>query len=316
MAHSSFFHSYNRLLGYFHHISGIMKKRIPYREWRDGLLKLVPEKDRIGTDLLFIEKAEGFLPASDGPLIFDVTSAIFLLEGYTEISINMKQYHVQAPAIMIIMPDTVMQYVSASNDNKSFSVIMSSKFFMNIMNDSALQSSLHTQLHKEPVISLPQSDARVLLQYKDLLNNLLHSPIREYKMEAIRHLTLTLFYGYIVSRQIPGIPKTSSRADEIFKEFIALLQEDYSAHRDVSYYADKLYITPKYLSTAVKKASGKSPSDWINEYVAIAAKAMLSSSAQSIDEISLRLNFDSLSLFGKFFKRVTGLSPRAYRNNL
>lgn len=293
-----------------------MKKRIPYREWRDGLLKLVPEKDRIGTDLLFIENAEGFLPASDGPLIFDVTSAIFVLEGCTEISLNMKQYHVQAPAIMIIMPDVVMQYGSSTPDNKSFSIIMSPKFFMNIMNDSALQSSLYTQIHKEPVISIPPSDAHILSKYKDLLQGLLHSPICEHKMEAAQHLTLTLFYGYIISQQITETPKTNSRADEIFKKFLVLLREDYSTHRDVSYYADKLYITPKYLSTAVKKASGKSPSDWVDEYVATAAKAMLSSSTQSIDEISLRLNFDSLSLFGKFFKRVTGLSPRAYRNNL
>lgn len=66
----------------------------------------------------------------------------------------------------------------------------------------------------------------------------------------------------------------------------------------------------------MKEASGKSPQGWIDEYVVTAAKAMLSSSNQSIDEISLRLNFASLSLFGKFFKRVTGLSPRAYRNTL
>lgn len=75
-------------------------------------------------------------------------------------------------------------------------------------------------------------------------------------------------------------------------------------------------ISPKYLSMAVKEASGKTPLDWIEDYTISASKAMLSSSSDTIDSISLKLNFASQSLFGKFFKRVTGMSPRDYRKSL
>lgn len=293
-----------------------MKKRIPYREWREGLFEKVPMKNRVGTEFLFIESAEGLRPANDGPLIFDVTSAIFVTEGSTDISINMKMYHVQAPAIIVLLPDAVIQYGASCSDNKSFCLIMSPQFFVNMFNDSMLQTSLYTKIHNDPIISLPQSNAGILHMFKDLLTGLMGSPICEHKLETARHLTLALFYGYIISQQISDAPKAKSRADEIFKNFISLLREDYNSHREVAYYADRLCVTPKYLSSVVKEVSGKSPMDWIDEYVVTAAKAMLSSSNQSIDEISLRLNFASLSLFGKFFKRVTGLSPRAYRNTL
>ncbi len=293
-----------------------MKKRIPYREWREGLVEKVPQENRVGTEFLFIESAEGLRPANDGPLIFDVTSAIVITEGSTDISINMRKYHVQAPAIVVLLPDTVIQYGQSSSDNKSFCLIMSPQFFVNMFNDSVLQTTLYTKLHKDPVISFPQSDARILYMFKDLIAGLMSSPNCEHKLEAARHLTLALFYGYIISKQIEDSPKAKSRADEIFKNFLSLLRENYSSHREVSYYADKLCVTSKYLSSVVKEVSGKSPSDWVDEYVVTAAKAMLSSSNQSIDEISLRLNFASLALFGKFFKRVTGLSPRAYRNTL
>lgn len=293
-----------------------MKKRIPYREWREGLLEKVPRESRVGTEFLFIESAEGLRPANDGPLIFDVTSAIFITEGSTDISINMKTYHVQAPAIVVLLPDVVIQLREILVRHKSFCLIMSPQFFVNMFNDSVLQTTLYTKLHKDPVISFPRSDARILYMFKDLIAGLMGSLNCEHKLEAARHLTLALFFGYIISKQIADAPKAKSRTDEIFRDFLSMLREDYGSHREVSHYADRLCITPKYLSSAVKEASGKSPQDWIDEYVVTAAKAMLSSSNQSIDEISLRLNFASLSLFGKFFKRVTGLSPRAYRNTL
>lgn len=95
-----------------------------------------------------------------------------------------------------------------------------------------------------------------------------------------------------------------------------LNSREYKNHREVLWYADRMCITPKYLSMAVKEASGRTPLDWIEEYCVIAAKAMLSSTRMSIDDISVRLNFASQSLFGKFFKRVTGITPRDYRKSL
>ncbi|MBO5692528.1 MAG: helix-turn-helix transcriptional regulator [Tidjanibacter sp.] len=74
--------------------------------------------------------------------------------------------------------------------------------------------------------------------------------------------------------------------------------------------------TAKYLSKAIKEATGRSASDWIDEYVATESKALLYSTTKTIQQIASELHFDSQSLFGKYFKRVTGISPREYRTSI
>jgi len=86
-------------------------------------------------------------------------------------------------------------------------------------------------------------------------------------------------------------------------------------HRSVEFYADKLSLTPKYLTTVVRETSGKTAHDWIIEYVILSAKALLKSTNITIQEISDRLNFPSQSFFGKYFKQQTGMSPVEYRKN-
>lgn len=145
---------------------------------------------------------------------------------------------------MVLLPDVVIQYGEASSDNKSFCLIMSPQFFVNMFNDRVLQTTLYTKLHKDPVISFPRSDARILFTFKDLIVGLMRSPNCEYKLEAARHLMFALFYGYIISRQIADAPKAKSRTDEIFRNFLSILREDYGSHREVSYYADSSALRP------------------------------------------------------------------------
>ena len=89
----------------------------------------------------------------------------------------------------------------------------------------------------------------------------------------------------------------------------------YNKNRDVKFYADKLNISPKYLSNICKRVSGKSASIIINQYVIKSIKHSLIYTNKSIKEIALELNFENISFFGKYTKRVLGLSPKIYRLN-
>jgi AraC-like DNA-binding protein len=80
-------------------------------------------------------------------------------------------------------------------------------------------------------------------------------------------------------------------------------------------YADQLCLTPKYFSKVIKDNSGASASEWIDNYVILETKALLKSTNMTILQISDELNFPSQSFFGKYFKRVTGMSPKSYREN-
>lgn len=97
------------------------------------------------------------------------------------------------------------------------------------------------------------------------------------------------------------------------ERFMDLLEHHYQQHRDVKFYADKLSLTPKYLSKIIDEDTGMSATEWINSYVLLEAKALLKSTDLTIQQISLQLNFPSQSHFGKYFKNHTNLSPKEYR---
>ena len=80
----------------------------------------------------------------------------------------------------------------------------------------------------------------------------------------------------------------------------------------MAYYAGKMFLTPKHLSTVVKEVSGKTAGEWIDSLVILEAKALLKSSEQSIQEIADELHFANQSFFGKYFKHHTGMSPKEY----
>ena len=87
----------------------------------------------------------------------------------------------------------------------------------------------------------------------------------------------------------------------------------FEKERSVSFYANQLNITPKYLSEAVKEIMGKTAGELIDEAVIMQAKVLLKTPDLNIGQVATVLNFPDQSFFGKFFKKHVGLSPNQYR---
>lgn len=100
----------------------------------------------------------------------------------------------------------------------------------------------------------------------------------------------------------------------IFDQFIKLVSEYHTEQRNVGFYAQRLNLTPKYLSRIIRDASGRSAPEWIDDYVILEAKNLLKYSGLAIKEIVYKLNFPSQSVFYKFFKSHTGMTPTEYKN--
>lgn len=107
--------------------------------------------------------------------------------------------------------------------------------------------------------------------------------------------------------------ETLSRQEEILQQFIKLLFKYHRRERSITFYASKIFLTPKYLSKVIHETSGKSISQWIDEMVIMVAKALLKSSDMTVSEISEELNFATPSLFCRYFKKNTSLTPIQYR---
>ena len=94
-----------------------------------------------------------------------------------------------------------------------------------------------------------------------------------------------------------------------------MLEANFRSERRVSWYAEQLCITPKYLSEAIKKVSKRTPYEWINSYVTRELRVMLKNTNMNIKEIAEALNFPNQSFLGKFFKEHVGMSPSEYRRS-
>lgn len=104
----------------------------------------------------------------------------------------------------------------------------------------------------------------------------------------------------------------NSKQDLLFNEFITKISQQYKQERSVQYYANTLGITPKYLSTITQAIAGCSASIIIDQYVTYAIKQALYINEHNIKAISKEFNFPSQSFFGRYFKRVVGMSPYEY----
>lgn len=110
-----------------------------------------------------------------------------------------------------------------------------------------------------------------------------------------------------------GVRLYKSSQDALYARFMDLLFVHYHLERSVAFYASKMCISSKYLTTVVKAASGKNPTEWIREETIKEIERMLCHTQTSIKEIAYRFNFSSASFFGKYFKAQKGMSPKRYR---
>lgn len=293
-----------------------MSKKISYLKWRNRVEEITPEDHRIGTDIMLIDDnyaSRAELSLDNEPFKIDMTMAIIYEQGTADLKINMKEYHVEAPCVLMVLNDQIYQPMGHSDDLKMKIILMSRSFSDSLFVNSGEILPLQSSVIKNPIMRI-ENEENVFGQFYQLLLNIAASPRQEYKLDAARHLTLSMFYGYShLKHEVMEVKSASNRQDEIIATFTELISKHHKKEREVSFYADKMCITPKYLSQVIKDQYGKTALDLIEEYVIAEAKSLLLSTKMSIQQISDELNFPSQSVFGKYFKRVTGLSPKEYR---
>ena len=119
----------------------------------------------------------------------------------------------------------------------------------------------------------------------------------------------------VIQRLQQTTDRRQTRSEAIFTDFIRLVEDNFKSERRVSWYAEQLCITPKYLSESVKQISKRSPNEWIDNYVVLEIRLQLKNSNKSIKEISEYMHFPNQSFLGKYFKEHVGISPSAYRKS-
>ena len=239
-----------------------------------------------------------------------------VLKGWVKGKINSIEYNAIAPCVISIYPNQILQHDSNSEDFYIICIAFTKNFASNIASYSKNEILL-LRFPRQDNIShhLSQETLTALLDYCAYIKKIIADTDNPFRIKSIQHLTVALFYS-TVWKQISSYKKNEkTRADYITYEFLDLVEKNFKKYRQLNFYADKLCITAKYLSTTVKNNSGISASEWIKRYVILEAQRLLKNSSMTIQQISNELNFPSQTFFSKYFKHQIGLSPKEYRKS-
>ena len=289
------------------------KNILPFN-WRSELENI--EFYSIDNDVILLDKPV-ITSAFQYPFKMDVTIAIICIKGTTKGYINLKPYTTNGSCFITILPGQIIEYESISEDFSGLFIIMSSKFTDTLMPNVANHLPVLFYVQDNPVILLDKESLEGMITYFDMIKRVIQIKDHPYRIEAVRHLTLAFFYGAGIYFHNVDQNNNSKKTHHelIVRKFLQLVQIHHKEQRRLEFYADKLCITPKHLSKVIKETGGKPANDWIDEHVVLEAKALLKSTNMTVQQISDELNFPSQSFFGKYFKRVTGMSPREYKGS-
>lgn len=246
-------------------------------------------------------------------------AAIFIhQQGCDKAQINLREYTLDRNQLLICAPGDIVQSISNNQVNSPRVVLLSHAFLQSMQ--IGLNNFLPTfiLLKDNPIFQLTPEEVEELANYYQLMEENI-TQTGSYQVEIMQRLTAVFLYkiGNILSRYQATYEKqhrvTVSRETIILNQFLQLVATHHTKERRVSYYAERLYLSPKYFSALIKRASNTSASEWIDNYVIQEAKSLLKYSNLSIQEITYHLNFPNPSFFGKYFKQRTGMSPKQYR---
>ncbi|MCD8193294.1 MAG: helix-turn-helix domain-containing protein [Tannerellaceae bacterium] len=241
----------------------------------------------------------------------------FCTSGYARVRIGYREITIRKNSFIILFPNKIFQPIESSEDFR-LCMIFADKNFFSFPQEYTYKYArdLVTILSDHPSHTLPEATMEEILHLYSLIKNKIREKEHNYRKEIVRNHMLTMFYN-IVDVILSDEKKRTTPAthkEKIFYQFLKELEENFRKERSVLFYANKLCLTPKYISTLIHEVSGRTPSDWINAFVLLEAKALLKSTNFTIQQISDQLNFPSQSYFGRYFKKNIGLSPKQYRN--
>lgn len=256
------------------------------------------------------------------PFRVDCYLAAYCVEGSVDCSVNLTDYHLTTGTLLLFTPGNIVRITQPDELDQNLRVTLicaSSTFITSIGINPSKFLIEAVEVLKDPCIHLSADETEMLHKYVNLALDITKAN-PQFVKESIAGLVSSVFYqfaGFLADskrREDMEKPVRSTRQRQILEQFIKLAINNHVHEHMVGFYADKMCVTPKYLSKIVKEASGRSVPEWLNELLILDAKNMLRHTDMTIKEISASLYFPSQSFFFRFFKNHTGQTPTQYRN--
>ena len=265
---------------------------------------------------------EGPVGLFQHPCRFDGYLTILCTEGSLGVDLNLKSFSLEKDSLFVYEPSNILRFYRSGQAPdlpvRLRMTAISMEFIREVEKDIARLYTSSVAVHEDPCLSFSGQDVVTVNKFYELTESLVRADIPGCK-EALHSLVAAVIFFFqsfwMRKRQDRkgDYPAHSARVREKVDEFIRLVTEHHMTEHYLAFYAEKLGITPKYLSKLVRDVTGRSAPDWIDSFLVLEAKNMLKYSDMAIKEIVYEMHFPDQSSFYKFFKLHTGMIPSEYR---
>lgn len=265
--------------------------------------------------IALFESLEG-LDLEQHPHRIPTATLVLCKSGSCRGTLDQQKYEFEAGNATIILPEQILHIEYASSDFVPLCISASKKSVTKVdsqihhLRKFILQTRNYVlrDLKPEEFGQLLSSYGLIKRKFEICRKNACHQMMLENMVVSI------FFECFGFMQKYNDLEGEFTKKEALFKDFIRLAADKHLQYHTSEYYATQLGVSAKYLAAVIEEVSGKSAKRWIDEYIILNAKVLLCSTNKSIQEIAEELNFPDQSFFGKYFKRIAGVSPKDYRN--
>ncbi len=263
-------------------------------------------------DVLLLDKLDVKQMPSD--FLNRYSTHIICREGKGQFQLGGTLFQIEKNDLVILVPGSNAFDVLISPDFEAYIFMISRAFLEEIRPNNKLSVEGYLYVLKNPIMKLTDIERELFENNCRQIAQRIGNHDNAFQKEILTCLTHIFIYDIweIYSNELNKKEMTNDGTN-LFERFLLLSQDHCFTEREVAFYSSKLNVTPKYLSAVCKKTSGKTASDWIDEYTIQHIRLLLKNDKISIKDIANQMNFSNQSFFGRYVKRLLGASPTEYR---
>lgn len=256
-----------------------------------------------------------FPPSLCRPFRIEGVGLVICRQGSFTFLLNQKPFSAKAGDTLFLPKGSLLQVQQASADVEVHILIYQTDPIRDFMGNSVVSMHLYSHLATEPCYVWNTGEEEEVLKYLSLLDSTLkitENPFNRHEQQLLL-LALTHRLCSVYTRKLMAENTSASRKHELFIRLVQLIEQYYTEERGVGFYADKLCLSPKYLSALSKSICGYTVQELVFKSIVRKSISLLKNTQKNVQEISDFFNFPNASYFGTFFRKQTGMSPQQYR---
>lgn len=252
------------------------------------------------------------------PYFMDYVTIIVCHKGSIRLLANGSPYTVSDGETAFVSENVLLQ-ILATSDHLEYSLLCYRIApIRHILGNTVVMMRIYDMQNTLPLHIVPTETDTIFPLYISLIQSAQSATLSAYRENERQLLLVSLTYRLcdFFSSHIPERPEIPTRMIEIFGKLVSLIGQHFQKERKVTFYADKLCLSPKYLTALVKSVSGYTVQQLIFKAIVRRSIFLINSTSKTIQEIADELSFPNASAFGTFFKKQTGHSPKHYRRKV